>query len=104
MSTNRENVIWQSSNGLWNRAFYEFWEVDTDSDDFDPEWSVEYGQDFNWVSLGHATADAAEQSWKGSNPGGWEQYEYGPDTEKACASFDEKARKFLETKHSAMRR
>lgn len=50
MSFNRENVTWQSSSGTWNRTFYEFWEENQDCDNFDPEWDVTYGENFNWVS------------------------------------------------------
>lgn len=94
MSFNRKNIIWQSKDGTWNRAFYEFWEVDTDDDDFDPEWDVEYGEDFNWVSTGHLTLEAAEESWKGANPGGWDEYPYSPADAAACDEFDQKAQAF----------
>lgn len=37
MSVNRENVIWQSADGTWNRGFYAY---DTWGEDH--EWDVEY--------------------------------------------------------------
>lgn len=94
MSFNRKNVVWQSKDGTWNRAFYEFWEVDTDDDGFDPEWDVEYGEDFNWVSTGHPTLEAAEESWNGANPGDWDEYPYSPANAAACDAFDQKAQAF----------
>ena len=82
MSFNRENVIWKSPDGTWNRGFFvceDTW--NTDDDDYDSEWDVEYdyGQ-FSWVSRGHLTEDAAVASWKGANPGGWCVYT-DPDDE-----------------------
>jgi hypothetical protein len=71
VSFNRENVIWQSPNGTWNRAFYAVSWVDP-SPDADPEWDVDYdyGQ-FDWLSTGHPTEEDAYRSWKGGNPGGY---------------------------------
>ena len=69
MSFSRENVIWQSANGTWNRGFFSahVWGDD-------PEWDVEYSDDFEWVSTGHPTEEAAWASWDGANPGGgWVQ-------------------------------
>jgi hypothetical protein len=70
MSFHRENVIWQSPDGTWNRGFYtaeiEYWK-----EDYDPEWDVDYNFDeFEWLSSGHPTEEAAHKSWTGSNPGG----------------------------------
>lgn len=66
MSCNRENVIWKSRNGTWNRGFFDFYQTGDDH-----EWDVEYDHGrFNWVSLGHATEKAADLSWDGTNPGG----------------------------------
>ena len=86
MSFNRENVVWQSEDGTWNRGFYEVvWTGD------DPEWDVEYGSDFEWVSTGHATEEAACNSWDGANPGGHWSVDYTPETAAECARYDEKA-------------
>lgn len=72
MSFNRENVIWESENGTWNRGFYTVHDRWSDDDDFDPEWDVDYDfSSFEWVSTGHPTADAAHASWDGANPGGY---------------------------------
>lgn len=65
MSCNRENVIWQSRDGTWSRAFYDWYQTGEDH-----EWDVEYTDEFNWVSTGHATEVRAWESWRGSNPGG----------------------------------
>ncbi|HHH9443037.1 TPA: hypothetical protein ACP32N_005025 [Pseudomonas aeruginosa] len=94
MSFNRENVIWQSKDGTWNRAFYEFWEDDTGDDDFDPEWDVTYGEDFNWVSTGHLTLEAAEETWSGSNPGGWNEFYFNTQNATTCDLLDQKAQAF----------
>lgn len=92
MSTNRENVIWQSADGTWNRGFYDFYETGDWSDpDYDHEWDVEYTQDFSWVSTGHPSMEAAERSWRGSNPGGWSEYPYDPARPDANEIFDDKA-------------
>ncbi len=91
MSTNRENVIWQSKDGTWNRGFYSFVYVNEDSEDFDYEWDVEYGEDFEWVSIGHATAERADASWTGSNPGGHTEIPYKGNS-KECKRLDDLAR------------
>lgn len=71
MSFNRENVIWESKNGSWNRGFYTAREIgDPFSEDFDSEWDVEYDySSFEWVSTGHMTKKQADDSWRGANPG-----------------------------------
>lgn len=93
MSCNRENVIWKSKNGTWNRAFYDFYDVGDPSDpDWDYEWDVEYTDDFNWASVGHATEEAAHRSWDGSNPGSYTLIEDpGDETDE----LDAKAAAFL---------
>lgn len=89
MSFNRENVIWQSADGTWNRAFYEvLWTGD------DPEWDVEYGDGFGWVATGLRSEEAAEDSWHGANPGGWTILRQ-PDDADACARMDAKRAEFL---------
>ena len=66
MSHNRENVIWQSPNGTWNRGFFSF--VVTGPDD---EWDVEYNhREFSWVATGLPNENAARDAWHGANPGG----------------------------------
>jgi hypothetical protein len=70
MSVHRENITWVSRDGTWNRGFYDYYNVNTESDDFDFEWDVEYDYSrFNWVSTGHATQEEADAAWDGSNPG-----------------------------------
>lgn len=93
MSVNRENVIWQSRNGTWNRAFYDFYEVgDTNDPDWDFEWDVEYTDDFNWVRTGLASQEAAHQAWDGANPGGYSVIATpGDDTDR----LDEQAAAWL---------
>lgn len=79
MSCNRENVTWQSKDGTWNRAFWSYYSVNEDDEDWDYEWDVEYEDYFNWVSTGHATQESAYQSWDGANPGGSHIYTYDKD-------------------------
>ena len=93
MSLNRENVIWQSKDGTWNRAFYDFVYVNEDNEDFDMEWDVEYSGNFDWVSMGHPTMDAADKSWYGANPGCFDLVEYSQENADICAKFDENAKK-----------
>lgn len=66
MSFNRENVTWQSPDGSWNLGFFEAWVWGDD-----PEWDVDYSLDnFEWVTTGHRSEDAALEAWDGANPGG----------------------------------
>lgn len=72
MSFNRENVLWQSADGTWSRGFYvcHVRNYGEDEEDIDPEWDVDYDYDrFNWVSVGHTSEQAAEDSWSGGNCG-----------------------------------
>ena len=80
MSTDRENVTWQSKDGTWNRAFFDFYETGDPSDeDFDYEWDVEYTEQFNWLVSGLPTEVAADEAWEGSNPGGTSIHPYDAD-------------------------
>jgi hypothetical protein len=56
---------------------------------------VEYTEDFNWVSVGHATQQRAVDSWHGANPGGMGVFVYSPANAAECASLDERAWRFL---------
>lgn len=96
MSFHRENIIWQSKDGSWNRGFYKAEATGDYSDpDFDPEWDVEYDSSkFEWVSTGHATQEAAYASWRGANPGGHWTLEYSRATAKECAALDEMVWRF----------
>ena len=78
MSVNRENVIWPSADGSWNRGFYECHQT---GEDF--EWDVEYDYGhFSWCSTGHATEQEAGNARPGANPGGAMVYSsVGPETE-----------------------
>lgn len=73
MSCNRENIIWKSPDGTWNRAFYDFSAANDLSDpEFDYEWDVDYDfTKFWWASTSHATQEEALASWDGSNPYGY---------------------------------
>lgn len=92
MSFNRENVIWQSPDGTWNRGFFDSYSTGSyDDDDYDPEWDVEYSENFCWASTGHPTQQAAERSWSGANPGGQSTYPYSDDTQDDIAGFEVQA-------------
>lgn len=98
MSFNRENVVWQSADGTWGRGFYESYSVGSyDDDDYDPEWDVDYDYDtFAWVSVGHATEEAARASWDGANPGTSHTVPFGESgafrsDEPLAPKFDEMA-------------
>lgn len=89
MSFSRENITWPSKNGTWSIGFYETLWVGSEADGYDPEWDVEYGDEFSWCSTGHATEAAAHASWKGVNPGGGIIVtEYDPEQ---CDALDAKA-------------
>lgn len=92
MSFNRENTIWQSKDGTWNRGFYEVVWTDYDGD---PEWDVEYGGEFWWVSVGHPSQEAAYESWDGSNPGSHTIVEYAGNP-NGCDELDARARRVIE--------
>lgn len=92
MSFNRENTIWQSPDGTWNRGFYEVVWQDLNGD---PEWDVEYGGEFWWVSIGHATREAAHAAWDGCNPGGCDELMYNSATSHAIATLDRKAQRVV---------
>lgn len=88
MSRYHANVIWQSSDGTWNRAFYE---VSYRPDDPDDEWGVEFDHDTMWwASCGHATEAAAAASWDGANPGSHDNVPYSDehDRKMACLRLD----------------
>jgi len=71
MSLNRENVVWETESGRWRCGHFDFYEVgDPFSEDFDPEWDVEYTDDFRWVSDEHDNAADAYEAYPGPNPGG----------------------------------
>jgi hypothetical protein len=92
MSCNRENVTWQSKDGTWSNGHFDFYNVNEYDEDFDYEWDVEYEFDrFHWVSTGHATPEAAENAWRGSNPGQFIRYERKRGNCKACDRYDRMA-------------
>lgn len=88
MSKNRENRIWQSPDGTWNRGFFAF--VVTGPDD---EWDVEYDYErFFWVSTRHATEERAHESWDGSNPGGYQRVVFNETNRAEIERLDRLAR------------
>lgn len=96
MSVNRENVIWKSRDGTWNRGFFDFHNTGDPGDpDWDFEWDVEYDLDrFNWASTGWATENQAYQSWQGANPGGSNVYHEPSET---TDTFDKMAKELRDT-------
>lgn len=92
MSMNRENVTWQSEDGLWNLGMYTVLDGNIFDEDYDPEWDVDYDfSSFWWVSTGHRTEEAAFDSWHGSNPGGSTVVAHSPESAEDCARFDQMA-------------
>lgn len=86
MSRWHENVVWQSKDGTWSRGFNE---VSSRPDDPDDEWGVEFDDNtFEWVSSGHATADAAYASWDGVNPGGSSEIRHSSERPKDTLRLD----------------
>jgi len=85
----RENVIWQSADGTWNRGFYAYWQTNTDDEDRDEEWDVDYSWDeFNWVRTGLASEQDAVEAWRGVNPGMREVLPWSERASKQCAELD----------------
>jgi hypothetical protein len=94
VSVNRENVTWQSEDGTWRNGHWTFYYTDQDSEDFDPEWDVEYGTEFHWVSRPAPDHEAAFASWDGANPGGTTVLDWATN-EAYCRRLDEKAAALL---------
>lgn len=89
MGLNREHVIWQSENRLWNIGFYAHEVIGPDY-----EWDVRYDyEEFDWVSTGHSTMAHAEKSWNGANPGcDVERVPYTTSAHDLCKKLDTMAR------------
>lgn len=89
MSVNRENVVWQSKNKLWNLGFYAFEPVNEDDSDYDSEWDVEYNFDEFWtVFVGYPTPEAAKAAWNGPSSGATTLVPYSKDS---AEMFDQMA-------------
>lgn len=102
MSFNRENVTWLSpEDGLWRRGFFTVQErSDSWDEDFyyDPEWDVDYDySSFQWVSRGCRTADEANASWRGANPGSATIV----DDPAECREYDHMAKMHLDPAYAA---
>lgn len=96
MSFHRENIVWQSLGGTWNRGFFTVSHIDS-GPDADPEWDVEYDMNsFSWVSTGHRTAEAAWDSWNGANPGGGWEVTRAEKTAEECDGYDAMAKRYVE--------
>ena len=99
MSTNRENVTFQTADGKWNIGFWDFYVW---GDDY--EWDVTYSEGSFWyASMGHDTPELAYQAYtrNHSNPGGTCRIEYAGN-EKQCELYLEYAKKLtLEAKKPA---
>lgn len=118
MSVDRANMIWKSpDDGLWRRGFYSYYTVgDPASEDFDPEWDVEYDYDsFWWTSGPFNTVEQADRSWNGPNPGGVEivttadggreldhLWTMHRDPEYAAQWTKDNHRKFIDAEHAKL--
>lgn len=87
MSLHRENATWQAPDGTWSIGLYDY--VETGDD---PEWDVEYLDDFRWVSTGHPTSEAAMDAYlqDHANPGGTTLY-FGSEDAASIAEFEKLA-------------
>jgi hypothetical protein len=101
MSLQRANVVFQSKNGLWSRAFFTVTddtsdaEYQPDDEDFDPLWDVGYDYtSFGWVSTGHATEEDAVQAWFGANPGANDLALFSEGTADQIDEYEEMAREY----------
>lgn len=90
MSFNRENVIWQSADGSWNRGFYEVLSSFAPYDgDYDAEWDVDYNMDvFEWVRTGLPSKNSAHKETPGGNPGVVYVLPYAENTDDQIAEYD----------------
>lgn len=96
MSRDRMNIVWQSEDGSWNIGFYANYPINSDSDDYDDEWDVEYDFDeFEWASTGHRDAESARRSWRGVNPGGSQETTFARNPE-AVVQYDRMAKFYLD--------
>jgi hypothetical protein len=87
MSKNRENVIWQSPDGSWNRGFFDY--VVTGPDD---EWDVEYDhRSFNWAATGLPSEQAAREAWHGANPGGYQRVPWSESNRSEIERYEKMA-------------
>lgn len=97
MSCNRDNVTWQSADKTWNAGFFSFTSFNTDSEDFDYEWDVDYNYDSFWfVTKGHKTPEAAQAAYTYDhmNPGGTTYVHYAGNSAD-CKKYDRMAWVFL---------
>ena len=91
MSFNRDNVTWQRTDGTWCTGFWDFFPTSSWNDpDFDPEWDVEYTEEFNWVHENAATPEVGYELYRrqNGNPGGTTIYESTPENADAIARFN----------------
>lgn len=94
MSFNRENVIWQSPDGTWNRGFYDFYSTgESDDPDYDSEWGVDYTDQFVRVRTGFRSQAAAEAYQPWGNPGGHTEVPATPENAAVIERLDDEAAK-----------
>jgi len=97
MSFNRDNVTWQRTDGTWCMGFWDFYPTSSWNDpDFDPEWDVEYTNEFNWIYENAATPEAAYDIYRSQNgnPGGTAIYESTPANADTIARFESALARF----------
>ena len=92
MSFNREGVLWQTEDGTYRYGLFTVTWEGSEADGYDPEWDVEYDYDsFEWVGAPKATEQAARDTWRGANPGGYWMPEKGS---KETARYDRMAAEY----------
>lgn len=92
MSRNRDNILWQSADGLWNLGVFETIASGEPHDSdygYDSEWDVEVDFSvFFWASRGYATMEDAARSWDGPNMGGNNVLNWSKQNAKAAKAYD----------------
>lgn len=88
MTSQQENITWQSYNGRWNCGFYRWVGQDEDGND---EWSE---NEFEWLATGFRSAQEAQRCWPGSNPGSWPTLPFSPLSRGQNDELDLDARNF----------
>jgi len=87
MSVNRDNITWQSKDGSWSIGFYTFYNTgDTNDEDYDFEWDVDYDQSsFWWCRTGFKTPEAAMAAYcyNNANPGSTTIMKYAGNAKEA---------------------
>lgn len=107
MSYNWENIKWQSKNGLWSIGFFEREPMVSSfnqDDDYDSEWEDDFDRSkFSFASVGHATPESADNSWKGANPGSSTSIPYSKKNAEEISEYEDMAKAYLDPAYARQR-